>query len=352
MSKEVDYVVVGQGIAGSLLVDHLLERGKTFIVYDQGHKGSSTNNAAGIINPVTGRRYVKSWLFDELLTDALSHYRRLEKELGIKLIYQKNIIRSIPDQKTLNDWLAKSAWPDYEKYVVLSPDLATFEPALELGGIWSEVTNSFQIDLPLLICEMRKKLIDRGILRPERLDQQQIGFGKNGITYQDLSAKNIIFCEGSYVIKNRFFPGQSFLNPSKGENLLLKIPGFYPSKMIKKKYFLVHLPDGLFWFGAKDGWHFSDDSPSEEGYEFLLRQASKLINIPFEIVEHRAAIRPTIRDRRPVIGSHPDLKGVYLFNGFGTKGASLGPHWAKRLIEHIERGVPLENILDPYRFAN
>lgn len=352
MTRSIDYLIVGQGLAGTLLADLLLRRGKRIMVYDQGHEGSSTKNAAGIINPITGRRFVKSWMYDELIAVALSHYQRLEESLEVPLIQRRNIVRSLPDQKTLNDWLMKATWEDYREYVIAKPGLEIFFSHLNLEGLWCEVTGGYQVDLVTMIGKMRKRLLQSDSLREEYFEAAGVESEGDILHYADLVANYLIFAEGYRVAENIFFANQKFLNPSKGENLILRIPDFVPNKMIKKKYFLVPMHEDLFWFGAKDGWHFEDSTPSDEAYSFMMRQARSLIKVPFEVVEHRAAVRPTIRDRRPVIGAHPDIKNVYIFNGLGTKGSSLGPYWAERLIKHIESGGDLDRVVDPWRFSH
>lgn len=352
MRQAIDYLIIGQGLAGTLLADRLLGRNKRIIVYDEGHRGNSTVNAAGIINPVTGRRFVKSWMFEDLIPVALEQYRSLERQLGISLIRERNIVRSLPDHRILNDWIVKSTWPDYQPYVVAHPDVTSFQHFLNMDGLWCEVKGSYQIDLPLLITAMRSRLSSMRLLREEHFDQGQLRAVDKRWQYQDLKVKNVIFCEGFRLGSNPFFKSPVFLNPSKGEHLLLSISGCSLSKMIKWKYFLVPLEKDLFWFGAKDGWHFSDSRPSGEAFELLHRHADKMVQVPYEILEHRAAIRPTIKDRRPVIGKHDSLDGIYLFNGLGTKGSSLGPYWAEQLIRYTEEKVPLSSEVDVSRFTN
>lgn len=352
MTHEIDYLIIGQGLAGTLLADRLLGRNKRLIVYDEGHVGNSTVNAAGIINPVTGRRFVKSWMFEDLIPVALKQYRSLETRLGISLIRERNIIRSLPDHKTLHDWMVKSTWPDYQPYVVAHPDVAGFQNFLNVEGLWCEVKGSYQIDLALLITKMRSMLTTMKLLREEHFDPEALRAVNRLWQYKDLTVKNVIFCEGFRLGSNPFFKSPVFLNPSKGEHLLLSIPGCSLSKMIKRKYFLVPLEKDLFWFGAKDGWHFSDSEPTGEAFELLNRHADRMVQVPYEILEHRAAIRPTIKDRRPVIGKHESLEGIYLFNGLGTKGSSLGPYWAEQLVRHIEEKIPLPPEVDVSRFTN
>ncbi|MGZ3929944.1 MAG: FAD-dependent oxidoreductase, partial [Bacteroidia bacterium] len=61
----------------------------------------------------------------------------------------------------------------------------------------------------------------------------------------------------------------------------------------------------------------------------------------YEVKDHRAGVRPSVIDRRPVIGAHPQHRNMYVFNGMGTKGVMLAPYFAEQLIRHIYQGTSL-----------
>jgi len=347
----LDYIVVGQGLAGTLLGHQLESRGKSFVIFDKGHSGASSSIAAGIINPITGRRFVKSWMFDLVVPDALRNYRELESRLQISILKEINIIRSLPDQTAENDWNAKSAIPEYGKHMVFPADNSDFRNHLILDGYWSEVRGSYQVDIPALISSYRSYISQRNFLREEYFSNSEVQIHDGNIHYRDIQAKHLILCEGAAVSGNTTLKS-TWLNPSKGEILRLRIPGFHPSKLFKRKYFLAPLRDGTFWFGAKDGWHFDDDLPSSEGDRLLKKHAAQMITVPYEVLEHVAAIRPTVNDRRPVVGPHPTIDHAFILNGFGTKGASLAPYWSSRLIALIEEGRPIEKEVELKRFGN
>lgn len=49
------------------------------------------------------------------------------------------------------------------------------------------------------------------------------------------------------------------------------------------------------------------------------------MKIPYNVVEHKAGVRPSVSDRRPVLGPCKDYEQLVVFNGLGTKGVSLAP---------------------------
>ena len=93
MNMKLDYILVGQGLAGSILSYQLLSRGKNILVINQSGQNISSTVAAGIYNPITGRSMVKSWMADQLFSYLIPFYRKLEEEIGVRLI---NINTYIP----------------------------------------------------------------------------------------------------------------------------------------------------------------------------------------------------------------------------------------------------------------
>ena len=110
------------------------------------------------------------------------------------------------------------------------------------------------------------------------------------------------------------------------------------------------LQDDTYWIGSTYGWDFADDLPTDEAYHFLKERLEDVLKTDFEIIEHRAAIRPTVKDRRPFLGIHPEFKQLALFNGLGTKGASLGPFFANHMAMHLVKGETVDPMVDIGRF--
>jgi glycine/D-amino acid oxidase-like deaminating enzyme len=136
-------------------------------------------------------------------------------------------------------------------------------------------------------------------------------------------------------------------NPAKGEILIVKIPDYpFKDKMVKDGIFIIHLKDDVYWVGSSYNRNFENPEPSEEEKNNLISELKNLIKRPFEILDHKAAIRPTVRDRKPFLGKHPDFENVYIFNGLGAKGSYLGPYFARQMLEFLEYGKSLEKDVD------
>lgn len=344
-------LIVGQGLAGTVLAHQLLAKNYTVSIIDKGHSGISSTLAAGVVNPVTGRRIVKSWLMDDLLPIAKKYYQEVGQELGFPLWYELPALRLFTDTGMSNNWGIRKQHIGYERYLGFAEanTLSKF-PIKESYGA-GIIHFSARANISKMITAFRQKWQEEQRLSEESFDFEQLKSSPDSIQYKGKAFSKIIFCEGWEGQKNPFFSNMPF-QVTKGEVLLLRIPNFPEENIIKKKVALVPLGDHLFWAGATNYWEFANNQPSEEGKDWLKTEIDAILDTPYQVVDHLAAIRPTIRHRRPIIGFPTNLEAnqiqprIGIFNGFGTKGTSLVPYWANQFIQTIEKDIPLSKEVD------
>lgn len=354
-NKKVDYLLVGQGIAGTILAHFLLESGCSVHVVDDANPRSSTAVAAGLINPITGRNFVKSWRVEEFLPVAVETYKSLEKKFNTKFYHPRNIVRAIFNAGEQNEWLAKSANPGYDRFVVEDAAKSIFENTVTDAYDFIEIAEGAKVDVGVIITKFREYFKSIHSYSEEKFDFEQLDINPESINYKNIEAEKIIFCEGADVKNNPYFNYLPFLG-DKGEVLIVKVPGTGFEKILKHQVYLI--PTGekdTYWVGATMRREFPDNLPSEWGREFLLNKLEKVLTVPYEIIDHRAAVRPTVRDRRPFIGPHPANDRLFLFNGMGSKGTSLVPFWAKHTVDHFLKNSELDkevNVKKYQRYYN
>ncbi|MCB0548281.1 MAG: FAD-binding oxidoreductase [Phaeodactylibacter sp.] len=344
-----DFLIIGQGLAGTLLAYFLEQAGKSVHVVDQYDERAATQVAAGIINPITGRRYVKSWKVDELIPFARHTYRALESDLGISVYHERNILRALFNSREENDWMARIGEEGYAEYMLDAAGLEAYAEKTAPAFSYGEVRHSAQVEVGKLAGAYRAYLAEKKALTAEPFDYEELELTGSGVRYGGLEAGTAVFCEGHRACFNPYFNYLPF-GGAKGEVLIVRIPDAGFAKILKHRVFIVPLQDGLYWVGSTYGWNYGDDNPTTEGREFLEGRLRDILTVPFEVVEHRAAIRPTVKDRRPFLGRHPEYDQLALFNGLGTKGASLGPFWAKHMADFLTENVTLERVVDISRF--
>lgn len=347
--EKVDYIIVGQGLSGTLLAHFLIQEGKSVYLIDPGQEGTATKVAAGIINPITGRRYVKSWRVDELIPFAKQTYQSLESYLNISIYHPHTIIRTLFNAREENDWMLRTADTGYAAYMLDQADLGNYAFNTEEAFSYGEVQHAAQVDIGLLAERYRSVFKENDQLAEEKVDYQNIVIEDEKVKYGHIEAGQLIFCEGAQAVSNPFFNYLPF-GGAKGEVLIVKIKETHFEKILKHRVFIVPLSDDTYWIGSTYNWKFENRQPTQQGREYLQDRLKDILKVPFEIVDHKAAIRPTVKDRRPFLGRHPEFPQLFIFNGLGTKGASLGPYWARHMADHLTFQKPLDREVDIRRF--
>lgn len=347
-AMQADVLIIGQGICGTLLSWFLHQEGKSFLVIDNGAEDSSSKVAAGVINPVTGRRYVTSWMAEELLDFAQLAYDRISHSLEKKILHSKSIIDFFPSPQMRNAFVDRIS--ENDTYLHAYPDQNLFNPTFNHEFGCGEIKPAFTLHMQVLLAEWRKRLKENEWLREETFTTEALIVKSDSIQYNDITAQKIVFCDGVCGASNPWFSLLPF-SSNKGEALLLTCEELNPAHIYKKGMLLVPLAEeNLFWLGANYQWQFEDTAPSAKFYEAASELLRQWLKIPYRIVGHKAAVRPATLERRPFVGFHPQTPSVGILNGMGTKGASLAPFFAHQLAQHIVYGFPISPEADVHRF--
>lgn len=343
-----DYIIIGQGIAGSMLAWFLLISGRKVLVIDEFNRQSASQVASGMINPVTGKRLVKSWRFDELFPFAKDAYGQLEKDMGIKIFSEEVICRIFSNKEDSIFFRQKMESGELPEYVKPLKVIPSFFNDTALGGV--EISAAWHLNYSALLSSMRKFFTEGKMLLNEQFQFEQLELRDGIVSYKGMEAAKIIFCEGSRAGVNPYFKWLPF-NLAKGEVLTVAMDGFPEDRIWRKSVFILPLGGKRFKVGATYQWDFIDEYPSAGAEEELTSRLRSAVNLPFEIIRHDAAVRPTVVDRRPLIGMHPACNQLGVFNGLGTKGALLAPFFAHQFANYLNDGSPLYPEVNISRFS-
>ncbi len=348
MPTKVDFLLIGQGLAGSLLSYELQKAGASHRIIDAGHQGAASTVAAGIINPITGYRFVKSWLLDELLVQLSVTYRALEQELGIDILTERSVFRALFSAGEENDWLARTAQEGWSKYILESKNLGDFS-AIAQPSYSQGLLAGAQVNVSGLVQSYRQRLLAQNLLIEAHFDPQVLEIHPDHVVYQDITAKQLVFCEGYRGKDNPWFSYLPF-EVVKGEVFILKIPDFHTEGILKHKLMLAPHAGDHYWLGSNYEHQPENDKPSLRGRQYLEKKLPQMLQVPYEEVEHLAAIRPATNDRRPYLGRHPEFPALAIFNGLGAKGSSLGPYFARQMTEYLLHDHPIHPEADIARY--
>lgn len=343
-----DYLIIGCGLAGISFAETLYNEGKSFTVIADRSQNSSLV-AAGIYNPVVVKRLSMPANAGEHMAFIKPFYAEIESRLGVKFDHRVPLYRKFASIEEQNDWFMAADKPHLSEF--LSPAVVhTKYPCLLAPFGFGEVLHTGYVDTPVLVDSYKKFLLENGWLLEESFDYSQLVISNDSIAYKQLQAKHIVFAEGYGIHANPYF-SQLPLAGTKGELLLIKAPELKLDVAVNAGIFILPVGSDYYKVGATYEWMDKTNIPTEAARTELLQKLDKIITCPYEVMEHYAGIRPTTRDRKPLIGTHPEYKNLHLLNGLGTRGVMLGPPMARQLYDAIENGVALERAVDLRRFT-
>ncbi|MGQ7946541.1 NAD(P)/FAD-dependent oxidoreductase [Flavobacterium sp. WC2509] len=345
----IDYIIVGSGLAGISFSEIALLNGKSIVVFNNDSQNSS-KIAGGLYNPVILKRFSEVWQAKEQLELMTVFYSNLNNKINHKFDFKIPILRKFFSIEEQNNWFAAS------DKKALAPFLSTSLCFDKYDGIespfgYGEVLQTGYVDTASLVSKYQDYLASVNLLKLESFDYDALIIKEDSISYKEIEAKHIVFAEGFGLHANPFF-NELPLDGTKGELFIIKAPDLKLDVIVNTSVFILPLGNDFFKVGATYNWKDKTDLPTEEGRVELIDRIKEIISYEFEIIEHNAGVRPTVRDRRPLVGTHSNYKNIHVLNGLGTRGVMLGPAMAKALFENIEYNILLDKEIDIKRFTN
>ena len=344
----VDYLIVGLGLAGISFCEVLERNKKSFKVISDDSQTSSLV-AGGLYNPVILKRFTLAWNAKEQLDLAIPFYSELEKKLDVKLDYKIPILRRFASINEQNLWFEASDKPNLSHFVA-PKILSHHNPSIEAPYGYGEVLHTGRIDTAVLLRHYGHYLGGKKLLLRETFDFEALKPKKGFVEYRGSKAKNIVFATG-FGIKNNPYFNYLPLNGTKGELLTIKAPALKEEQVIKSSVFIIPLGNDMYRVGATYKWKDKSNTPTEECKQELLQKLDTFLKCSYEVVDHVAGIRPTVSDRKPLVGRHPEHENMYLLNGLGSRGVMIAPMASKHLYALIENKEAMVPEMDLSRFT-
>lgn len=346
MKSRVKYLIVGQGLVGTWMSYYLESEGISFVVVNDPNTIAATSVASGVINPVTGRRIVQTWLIEEILPFSVQAYQQLATKLQTHLIQEAPVIMIHPSAQMQESFEYRLT---HENVYLSQNKKEDWDTFFNIHFGTGQINTCFWIDLNTMLEKWRSYLLSNNKFIADRLEEKDIHFKNNKVQWKNCEADYIIFCDGNNSRQYRFFETLPFA-PNKGEALIVEIKGLPKQHIYKNNISIVPWKEDLFWVGSNYEWQFDAVTPSESFKTKMITSLNQLLKIPFVIKDHIVGVRPANRERRPFVGLHPRYPQIGICNGMGTKGCSLAPYFSKQLIDHIESGKSIHPEADVQRF--
>ncbi|MGY6557793.1 MAG: NAD(P)/FAD-dependent oxidoreductase [Nitritalea sp.] len=345
---EVDFLLVGQGLAGSVLGYKLLKRGYSVLIYDSPEENRSSRIAAGLYNPITGRQMVKTWMADALFADLEAFYSACAVDFGADFLRPMEIYRPFWSLEEQNEWMGKSAEPHYTSYIRQvyqhSRDRTLGDPH---GGV--ALQRSGYVDIPVFLDAAAAYFSARGALRQSAFQLDQVREEEGLVLYEGVQARALVLCTGLGAHQASRFSVPGFA-PVKGEILDLRQQPTL-SYIVNRGVFRISLGQDRVRVGSTYTHFDLEEGPTERAKKELLEKLEKLVQAPVdELLAHRHGLRPATKDRKPILGKHPESSGVYVLNGLGAKGVSLAPYFSEVLMDFMLEGKEVPKEVNINRF--
>ena len=318
-----DYLIVGQGLAGTVLAWQLIDRGCSVIVLDREDESTSSKVAAGLINPITGRYLTKSWRIDETLPLAFEFYRGIERRTSAAFLHEMPVVRLFKSQQEVERWEKRLGNPGYAPFYYNDPAAWLGSELVDCSFGGFATRQSGYLDTETFLGASREAF-------------RKLGCYQVGDSWEDADARTIVFCQGFEAQRNPLFDWVPFKS-AKGEILTLEIeaPDLPRDRIYNRGVWLLPGADGKFRTGSTYSWDPLDSVPTAHARESIESRLRAWLKVPFEVVGQRAAVRPIINASKVLIGRHPARDEIAFFNGLGSKGVSNAPFFAQQLAEHL-----------------
>ncbi len=330
MKKEVDNLIVGGGIAGIWLAFQLMKKNRTFALIDKPGVSISSTVAAGIFNPILPGRQKKSYNADLIYPELGKKYHEMEILIGTKVFFTPQICYILNDQGELNDWsiLASESFSDYAS---ISEDILSVNIQSEFGHL--KVHHSGRVDIPAMLKAFKAQISEPNYYLEAGFDENQVEFSE-GLVYGDIAAKHLVLCQGAGMNHNRM-TSHLPLRPAKGEVLFIKTDFDLPDSIPQNGVFMLPLGNKTYKVGSNFEWDDLSYETTEKARNEILRKFRAWFKGDFEIIGQEAGLRPSSEDRRPILGKLPGFEHTYVFNGLGSKGVALAPHYSEMMASYI-----------------
>ncbi len=339
MSRKVDVIIVGQGLAGTTLAWQLLNAGLKFVILDREEETTSSRIAAGLVTPITGKRFAKSWLWDFFWPEASDFYRDIERRTKTDYFVECPMLRLFKSTEEREVFEQKQS--DFENLTITTdPGIPPHLGNTEHGGFEMQ-GGRLQVS-EYLNCSRRFFTSINAYIRENINAAEDIDLRADGVHLPKLGllARRIIFCQGFQSEPLRYFEPVRF-NPAKGEILRVNFDRECDRRILHSGIWVAPDNETSARVGATYEWDDLSSEPTAAALDLLTSQLDQLLQVNYKVVDQRAAVRPTMHDFRPVVGVHPQHEQIGMFNGLGSKGSLMAPRLARLLSENLLHGTPI-----------
>ena len=329
-------LIIGQGLSGSIMAYTCWQNKIPFKIIDNNSPFSASKIATGLFNPIVFKRITESWLASEVLPFLKKFYQDFEQEFSSSILNYKPLKRIIKTEGEQKQWEIICSQANSLDIFLIDKIIHQDDANAPLGYVLIATGYVLVQDF---LSQFKDILLQNNLLTQEEFEYNHLLINADNIVYKEVVFSQIIFCEGWKAIDNPYFKFLPFFC-SKGEHIEIQTDQLDANYIVSNGVHILPLSATNYIVGSTYKWEDLNNTPTEYAENFF---SEKLKNIcsTYKVIKHEAAVRPTVRHRRPFVGKHPIYNNVYILNGFGSKTTSLAPFFAQELLNNILFNTPI-----------
>ena len=349
LKADLPILIIGQGIAGSILALQAKKRGVAIQIMDDGHRSASSMAAAGLYNPFILKRRKLSWKGAEFFPFSRKFFSEIAQVLGIKVDHEIGVARRVHDIAELNDWMANEGEPGIAQFLGNSTTNNEVSPLIDAPFGYRLVPEAGYVDTQAFLSSAKQLFQEAGELIVGSLEELEVDLGETP-SYRGINYAAIIICTGYRSREpGRFFSDLPF-SPAKGHTLIIRCPQLSLDTIVSGPCFILPLGDGKFRIGSTYSWSNLNEEVEEKEVEKLVQNFRSFCSLPFEIIDSKAGVRPATKDRRPLIGASKVDERIQLFGGMGSRAIMCTPLLSEMYLDHLIHDSDIWPEVDMNRF--
>ncbi|MPQ49233.1 FAD-dependent oxidoreductase [Marinifilum sp. N1E240] len=347
---ENHFLIIGQGLAGSLLAYDMYKAGLQFTIVSDTENRKESDIITRMYNTEVFERLAKTWLVDEVLQVMTNLYKNIEKDLGQQFLYPMDIV-NVQNENEINVWDERIFDGDFSNFIDTT-NKNWVKRGIDNLSLFDRTEKSGYVNLSKLLKGLKNFFKANGNLVEANFNYKDIGFINGDITWRGIRSKTIIFCEGHYATRNPYFKNVPF-TPTKGELIEIECKELSEDYIIDKDIFVMPIEKHRFKVGTTQRFTQPGEEYAKDNLDQILSRLDELISLPYTVLNHWSGIRSAISDDRPVLGVHPHNQNIAIFNGLGSKGVMLAPYFAREMVYSlVNKNYILSKDVDIRRFLD
>ncbi len=339
MLKDAEYIIIGQGISGTVLSMQFTEKNIPHLVVDQPGLSQSSAIAAGLINPVVLKRLKLVYNAEEYLQYAKPFYLKWEGVLQTHFFHELAVFHLFSSAGEQNHWLEKSENPMFKSFLG-DIDTSRIKNVKSPYG-FGKMSGTARLNTIGMINSYRIFLQEKGQYQQAVIDEKSLS---------EIAVNKKVILANGYLMREILPSVSDYFSPTRGEVMIIESEELPKDKILHSGVFTMPLGNNHFKIGATYHWEKLQDITTPEGLNKLKNELIKFYKGRYTVKKHMGGVRPNVKDRKPLLGKVGS--NLYSFNGMGSRAALMAPFLSEIIANYLLNNMDIPPEYDINRFTS